>query len=263
MALSDPGVVHCSRFGSGRAIERWVTVREGTRTMDDNGTATPRERLPVLVADDQYLFRVGLQHVLEGSGEVQVVGQATTGEEAITLIQDLRPRVALVDAGLPASGGIETTETITRECAGTEVIVLSAVWHDDQAIQAMRAGAKGYLLKNASPEELLRAIKLAASGGAAIDQSLAPVLLREYHRMMSRTTDDGRTDGALSQREVRLLRLLASGYSNRQIATELDLAESTVKNNLSALFHKVGVRDRTQAVLYALAENLVSRPASG
>ncbi len=230
--------------------------------MDRDGTATPGGRLPVLVADDQYLFRVGLQHVLEGSGEIEVVGQATTGAEAIDLSQQMRPRVALVDAGLPAAGGIETAEMIVRECPGTEVIVLSMVWQDDQAIQAMRAGAKGYLLKNASPEELTRAIKLAASGGAAIDQSLAPVLLREYHRMMSRTTDDGRNDGALTQREVKLLRLLASGYSNRQIANELDLAESTVKNNLSALFHKVGVRDRTQAVLYALAENLVSHPVS-
>jgi two-component system response regulator DegU len=230
--------------------------------MDRSGIATPGGWLPVVVADDQYLFRVGLQHVLEGSGGIEVVGQAITGAEAIDLAREMRPRVALVDAGLPVNGGIETAETIVRECTGTEVIVLSTVWQDDQAIQAMRAGAKGYLLKNASPEELTRAIKLAASGGAAIDQSLAPVLLREYHRMMSRSTDDGRTDGALTQREVKLLRLLASGYSNRQIANELDLAESTVKNNLSALFHKVGVRDRTQAVLYALAENLVSRPVS-
>jgi DNA-binding NarL/FixJ family response regulator len=98
------------------------------------------------------------------------------------------------------------------------------------------------------------------SGGSTIDPSLAPVLLREYHRMVSRTPDDGQRDGALSQRDLVLLRLLAAGLSNRQIATELQLAESTVKNNLSALFQKIEVRDRTQAVLYAFGEGLVPRP---
>jgi DNA-binding NarL/FixJ family response regulator len=165
-----------------------------------------------------------------------------------------------MDINMPVVDGIRATEAVTRHCPRTSVIVLTMFWEDDYAIQAVRAGAKGYLLKNARSDEVIRAVRLAAAGGSAIDPSLAPVLLREYHRMVSRSPEDGQRDGALTQRDLTLLRLLAAGYNNRQIATELTLAESTVKNNLSALFQKIGVRDRTQAVLYAFAEGLVPRP---
>jgi DNA-binding NarL/FixJ family response regulator len=161
---------------------------------------------------------------------------------------------------MPLIDGIRATETVTRACPRTSVIVLTMFWEDDYAIQAVRAGAKGYLLKNARSDEVIRAVRLAAAGGSAIDPSLAPVLLREYHRMLNRSGEEGQREGGLTQRDVTLLRLLAAGYNNRQIAIELSLAESTVKNNLSALFQKIGVRDRTQAVLYAFAEGLVPRP---
>jgi DNA-binding NarL/FixJ family response regulator len=216
--------------------------------------------LPVLLADDHHLFREGLRRLLEATGEVEVVGEASTGEEAINLAKELKPRVILMDINMPVVDGIRATETITRAAPDISVIVLTMFWEDDYAIQAVRAGAKGYLLKNARSEEVIRAVRLAAYGGSAIDPSLAPVLLREYHRMLTRSADDGQKDTALNQRDMTLLRLLAAGYNNRQIASELSLAESTVKNNLSSLFHKIGVRDRTQAVLYAFAEGLVPRP---
>jgi DNA-binding NarL/FixJ family response regulator len=214
----------------------------------------------VLIADDHQLLREGLRRLLELSGEVEVVGEAADGHEAVQLARELEPDVVLMDVSMPSVDGIRATEEVLRTGRRTSVIVLTMYGEDEYVIQAVRAGAKGYLLKTASSEEVIKAVRLAMSGGSTIDPSLAPVLLREYHRMVSRTPDDGQRDGALSQRDLVLLRLLAAGLSNRQIATELQLAESTVKNNLSALFQKIEVRDRTQAVLYAFGEGLVPRP---
>lgn len=219
-------------------------------------------RLTVMLADDHHLFREGLRQLLEATGEMRVVGEASNGEEAVRIAREQQPRVVLMDINMPVIDGIRATEAITRTCPTTSVIVLTMYWEDDYAIQAVRAGAKGYLLKNARSEDVVRAVRLAAAGGSAIDPSLAPILLREYHRMVNRAASTEAREGALTQRDVTLLRLLAIGYNNRQIAGELSLAESTVKNNLSALFHKIGVRDRTQAVLYAFSEGLVPRPVS-
>jgi DNA-binding NarL/FixJ family response regulator len=213
-----------------------------------------------LLADDHQLLREGLRRLLELSGEVDVIGEAADGHEAVQLARELEPDVVLMDVSMPSVDGIRATEEVLRSSRRTSVIVLTMYGEDEYVIQAVRAGAKGYLLKTASSEEVIKAVRLAMSGGSTIDPSLAPVLLREYHRMVSRTPDDSQRDGALSQRDLTLLRLLAAGLSNRQIATELQLAESTVKNNLSALFQKIEVRDRTQAVLYAFGEGLVPRP---
>jgi two-component system response regulator DegU len=234
------------------------------RLLNGNGAYGRGEsdKLTVLLADDHHLFREGLRQLLENTGEITVVGEAANGEEAVKLARELDPRVILMDINMPVVDGIRATEAVTRHCPHTSVIVLTMFWEDDYAIQAVRAGAKGYLLKNARSDEVVRAVRLAAAGGSAIDPSLAPVLLREYHRMVTRTPEDSQRDGALTQRDLTLLRLLAAGYNNRQIAIELALAESTVKNNLSSLFQKIGVRDRTQAVLYAFGEGLVPRPMS-
>lgn len=238
-------------------------MNNGQTTEPIQRDAAPGGQLTVLLADDHHLFREGLRRLLEATDEITVVGEATNGEEAIRLARELQPRVILMDINMPVIDGIRATETVSRDCPETSVIVLTMFWEDDYAIQAVRAGAKGYLLKNSRSEDVVRAVQLAAAGGSAIDPSLAPVLLREYHRMLTRAPENGQREGALNQRDLTLLRLLAAGYNNRQIASELDLAESTVKNNLSALFQKIGVRDRTQAVLYAFAENLVSRPVTG
>lgn len=234
----------------------------GTGAAQNGAKPSPNgvEKLTVLLADDHHLFREGLRQLLEATGEIDVVGEASNGEEAIRLAKALDPRVILMDINMPVVDGIRATEAVTRHCPRTSVIVLTMFWEDDYAIQAVRAGAKGYLLKNARSDEVIRAVRLAAAGGSAIDPSLAPVLLREYHRMLTRTPEDNQRDGALTQRDLTLLRLLASGNNNKQIAIELSLAESTVKNNLSALFQKIGVRDRTQAVLFAFSEGLVPRP---
>jgi len=220
------------------------------------------EKLTVVLADDHHLFREGLRQLLENTGEISVVGEAPNGEEAVRLVLALQPRVVLMDINMPVLDGIRATEAITRNCPGTNVIVLTMFWEDEYALQAVRAGAKGYLLKNAHSEDVIQAVKLAAAGGSTIDASLAPVLLREYQRMLTKTPDEHQRDGEMTSRDLSLLRLLAAGCNNRQIANELSLAESTVKNNLSALFQKIGVRDRTQAVLYAFSEGLVARPVA-
>ncbi|MCS7050514.1 MAG: response regulator transcription factor, partial [Thermomicrobium sp.] len=173
------------------------------------------------------------------------------------LVAELRPDVVLMDINMPGMDGIRATETIAREYRDVHVIILTMYDDDEYVLHAIRAGARSYLVKNSKPEELLRAIHVAAEGGATIDPELAPILMREYQRLLAKAPVRGQE---FSERELTMLRLLAQGYSNRQIADTLNLAESTVKNNLSALFQKLGVRDRTQAVIYAISHGLVPRP---
>src|SRR5215211_7729840 len=130
-----------------------------------NGKANETEKLTVLLADDHHLFREGLRQLLENTGEITVVGEASNGEEAIRLARALDPRVILMDINMPVVDGIRATEAVTRFCPRTSVIVLTMFWEDDYAIQAVRAGAKGYLLKNARSDEVVRAVRLAAAGG--------------------------------------------------------------------------------------------------
>lgn len=215
----------------------------------------------VLLADDHHLYREGLRRTVESTEEMVVVGQASDGEVAIKLARELRPRVVLIDFNMPVIDGISVTEAITSSCPQTNVVLLTMYWQEDYAAQAVRAGARGYLLKNAREEDVLRAVRLAATGGSALDPSLAAAHRREYDRMLRHGTEGRGTSQALNRREIDLLRSLVAGKSNRQIAVDFGLAESTIKNNLSALFHKIGVRDRTQAVLFAFSAGLVPQPS--
>lgn len=217
------------------------------------------ETIRVVVADDHDLFREGLRQLLETVPVIEIVGEACDGQEAIQLVIAHEPDVVLMDINMPRLDGIRATEYIVKNYPRTNVVVLTMYQDDEYAIHAIRAGAKSYLLKNTRSEEVIEAIKVAASGGATIDATMAPVLMREYQRLLTRAPDE--KEQLLSEREMTLLRHLAQGFSNRQIADQLSLAESTVKNNLSALFHKIGVRDRTQAVLYAISQGLVPRPS--
>ena len=224
------------------------------------GTAANLEtKTRVMLVDDHDLIREGLRHLLEASGEIEIVGEAVDGQEAIDRIQEIRPDVVLMDINMPEVDGIRATEAIARSCPETNVIVLTMSHEDEDAIGAVRAGASGYLLKSARSAEVVRAVQVAARGGSAIDPSLAPILMRAYHRMVNHEPPVARGGDALSQRDLALLRLLAAGNNNRQIAAALGLAESTVKNNLSALFQKIDVRDRTQAVLYAFDRGIVTK----
>lgn len=211
----------------------------------------------VVVADDHDLFREGLRQLLETIPSVMIVGEASDGQEAIRLVADVQPDVILMDINMPRVDGLRATEYIVKHYPETNVIVLTMYQDDEYAIHAIRAGAKSYLLKNSRSDEVIEAIHVAANGGSTIDAALAPALMREYHRLLTKTPSNNQSH--LSDREATLLRLLANGYNNRQIADQLDLAESTVKNNLSSLFQKIGVRDRTQAALYAISQGFGSK----
>lgn len=223
------------------------------------GGAVATESIRIVVADDHDLFREGLRQLLETVPMIEIVGEACDGQEAIQLVARHEPDVVLMDINMPRLDGIRATEFIVKNYPNTNVVVLTMYQDDEYAIHAVRAGAKSYLLKNTRSDEVIEAIKVAASGGATIDAAMAPILMREYQRLLTRTPDE--KEQLLTEREMILLKHLAQGYSNKQIADELALAESTVKNNLSALFHKIGVRDRTQAVLYAISQGLVPKPS--
>lgn len=225
-----------------------------TRREGDN-----KRMLRIVIADDHDLFREGLKQLLETVEDLTVVGEASTGKQAVLLVEMHRPDVVLMDISMPEMDGIEATEAIVARGLNTPVIVLTMYADDEYAIHAIRAGAKGYLLKSSRSEEVIRAIRLAAAGGSAIDPALGAVLMREFQRLLNRSPGEAKQQ--LSSREQQFLELLVKGHNNRQIASELDLAESTVKNNLSALFQKIGVRDRTQAVLYAISNGLVAPPS--
>ncbi len=218
---------------------------------------TPEAPLTVLVVDDHQLFRQGLQALLELSDEIRVVGEAASGEEAVQLARALQPDAVLMDLNLGSGmDGIEATRRIREITPSTEVVVLTTYYTEDYALPALKAGARGYLVKNTGVENVVRALKLAVSGGSQLDPLLTPVIMNEYRRMTGNRSGRSKSEG-LTERDLALLRLLAAGYNNRQISDELTLAESTVKNNLSALFQKLGVRDRTQAVLHAIDTGIV------
>jgi len=216
------------------------------------------DMLRVAIADDHDLFREGLRQLLETVEDIEVVGEASNGLQAVDLVSKQHPDVILMDISMPEMDGIQATEMIVQRFPETHVVVLTMYSDDEYAIHAIRAGAKGYLLKNTRSNEVIRAIRLAAAGGSTIDPSLGPVLMREFQRLLNSAPTSNRQQ--LSERELQFLELLARGRNNRQIAAEMELAESTVKNNLSSLFQKIGVRDRTQAVLYAFSNGLVAPP---
>jgi two-component system response regulator DegU len=217
--------------------------------------------LTVLIVDDHLLFRQGMRALLEHTNEVRVVGEAESGEDGVRLCRALQPNVVLMDLNLGnGMDGVQATRQILQDNPQTNVVVLSTYYSEDYALPAMKAGAKSYLVKSTGVDNVVRAIKLASTGGSMIDPLLTPVIMSEYRRMNGQRNERAKS-GGLSERDLTLLRLLAAGYNNRQISDELSLAESTVKNNLSALFQKIDVRDRTQAVLYAIDSGLIGRGA--
>ena len=204
----------------------------------------------VLIADDHGVVRQGLTMYLKLDEELEVVGEASNGEEALHMARDLRPDVVLMDVLMPVMDGIEATEKIKAELPDVEIVALTSVLDDGAVTGAVRAGAMGYLLKNTKPRELCRAIKGAAAGQVQLDPEAAARLMREM-RAPERPE-------ALTARETEVLGLLARGQANKQIARELFVEEKTVKAHVSGILRKLGVSSRTQAALYAVRTGLVS-----
>jgi DNA-binding NarL/FixJ family response regulator len=204
----------------------------------------------ILVTDDHGVVRQGLRMFLELDPELEVVGEAANGQEALRAARELRPDVVLMDLLMPVMDGIAATGAIRAEMPEVEVVALTSVLEDASVSGAVRAGAIGYLLKNTEAEELHRVIKAAANGQVQLVPEAASRLMREVRAPES--------PEALTAREIEVLKLLARGRANKQIAHELVVGEKTVKAHVSSILAKLGVQSRTQAALHAIRIGLVS-----
>lgn len=210
------------------------------------------EKLNVLLVDDQRLMREGLRTLLDLEPDLAVVGEAADGAEALVCYRETRPDVVLMDVRMPGMDGVEATRRLRAMDPAAKVIILTTFDDDEYVFEGLRAGAVGYLLKALSGEELANAIRTVAAGGALIDPAVTRKVVSEFARLAppSRPINAGLAE-PLSDREKEVLGLVARGLSNREIADAVFLAEGTVKNYVTTILQKIGVRDRTQAALRA------------
>ena len=207
----------------------------------------------VLIADDHAVVREGLRGFLALQDDVEVVGEAADGEEAVAAAERLTPDVALVDLVMPRLDGIEAIRRIRASAPATRIIVLTSFADEDKMLPAVRAGAVGYLLKDVAPQDLVSAIRTVNDG----ETLLHPAVVRELVREVAGARRAPASDNPLTARERQVLGLIARGRANKAIAFELGVAEKTVKTHVSNILAKLGVTDRTQAALYAVREGLV------
>jgi DNA-binding NarL/FixJ family response regulator len=212
------------------------------------------KKIKVLVVDDHRLVREGLTSLLRIHPEIEVVGEASNGDEAVSRARTLDPEVILMDISMPGMNGITATGIIKKEQPDVKVIMLTMLDQEGYVYEAVKAGATGYMLKNTGLEELVKAIKEVLKGGATLHPDAQAQLLKEYVFMARRNND---TYG-LSDREIEVLQLLADGSSNKEIAAKLFISTQTVKTHIAHIFEKLGVSDRTEAVASALRRGLVT-----
>ncbi|MFF4330624.1 response regulator [Streptomyces sp. NPDC001591] len=212
----------------------------------------------VLIADDQPLVRRGLSLILAPHPDVEVVGEAGDGAEAVALAQELHPDVVVMDIRMPVLDGVRATAELARLHPRARVLALSTFDMDEYVVAALRAGAYGFLPKDVSPEELIAAVRTVHTGEAAVAPRLLTRLISAYVRTTAREPRPAPAAPAgLTPRELEIWRLLASGLDNAEIAAELEISVSTVKNHITGVFGKLGVRDRAQAVIAAYESGLV------
>ena len=207
--------------------------------------------IKILVVDDHSVVRQGLRMFLSLDPELEVIGEASNGQEAIEMVKKLQPDVVLMDLLMPVMDGITATQQIRQEYPDSEVIALTSVLEDASVVNAVRAGAIGYLLKDTQADELCRAIKAAAAGQVQLSPRAAERLMREIRAPES--------PEKLTDRETEVLRLVALGKANKEIASAMHISETTVKTYVSNILMKLGVPSRTQAALYAVRIGLVSQ----
>jgi DNA-binding NarL/FixJ family response regulator len=211
----------------------------------------------VLLVDDQALFREALHTLLSVQPDIEVVGEAGNGEEALRLIAQHQPEVVLMDLQMPVMDGVAATRRVQTEHLASRVIVLTTFDDDDYVFEGLRAGAIGYLLKDVSAQKLVEAIRSAARGESFLQPSIAAKVVAEFARQTSPITASQPLIEPLTSRELDILRLLAGGLSNHEIAAELVITDGTVKNHVTNILGKLGVRDRTQAALKAKELRLI------
>lgn len=223
---------------------------------DDIDGQEQREGIRVLVADDHDLFRNGLRGLLEGQG-ICVVGEASRGDEAVRAVRELAPDVVVMDLNMPVLDGVHATREIVTDSPLTRVVVLTVSDQEADVMDAILAGACGYLLKNATIEELVAGIRAAAVGESLVSPHIAAKVLQQI-RMRSGDAEAAETIRAeLSDREIEVLKLVASGLENAEIAAKLHISPKTVKNHLSNIFMKLQFENRIQAAVYAVRSGIV------
>jgi DNA-binding NarL/FixJ family response regulator len=207
----------------------------------------------VLIADDQTLFRVGLARLLEEDERVDIVGQAGDGVEAVKLAGSLKPDVVLMDLKMPNLDGIEATRQIVAAHPGVRVLLLTTFEADNHVIQALKAGASGYILKDSKPDSIVSSLLAVMAG----ERVMASAVANRVLEMLTGTTTPKEFYDGLTGREIEILKLLAGGMANKQIAYKLKISEKTVRNHVSNMYEKLNIYDRSQAVLYAVRKGLV------
>lgn len=208
----------------------------------------------LLLADDHNVLRQGMSQVIESQPDMTVVAQAANGQEAVTLTEQHRPDVILMDINMPEMDGVEASRQITAKHPKTGIIILTMYRRDDYVFEAIKAGASGYLLKEVELDELLAAIRSVSQGEAVIDSAIAGRVLAELRRPHKTIV---KAEPELSERDLEILQLLAQGLKNQEIADRLFISEKTVRNRLSLIFRRLHLENRTQAVLYAMRKGLV------
>ncbi len=213
----------------------------------------------VLIADDQALVRVGLRKILESEPDTTVLGEAGDGEDAVTAARRLRPDVVLMDIRMPVLDGIEATRRIVAAQPATRVLILTTFGLDGYIYDALRAGASGFMLKDAPPEEIVAAVRIVASGDALLAPAVTRSVIEEFARQRpAAAPTPPRAVTELTPREREVLDLLARGLSNPEICKQLVISEATAKTHVARILQKLGIRDRVQAVIYAYENSLIT-----
>jgi DNA-binding NarL/FixJ family response regulator len=205
----------------------------------------------VLLCDDHTILRDGLRNLLEGEPDLQVVGEASDGQQAIQAVRDLQPDVVLMDINMPGMSGMEAVEKLTAEFEGIRILILTMFNHEEYLFRTIRAGAKGYLLKDSPVSEVVEAIRKVMTGGSVLNPSLTDKLMASYREPREEPAEK------LSPREMEVLTALVQGLSNKLIAEQLFISETTVKLHISNIYRKLGVKSRSQAIMHAVREKLV------
>lgn len=220
------------------------------------------ETMKVLLADDHALFRRGMSHMMQIRPEIEIVGEASDGIEAMEKARELMPDIILLDIDMPRLNGLDATMLIKEELPYVKIIILTVSEDERDLFTAIKNGAQGYLLKNLEPSELFEMLAGAVRGEAAITRGMAAKILNEFGRQASKEQGSPAKSHGLTQREVEVLQLVAKGASNREIANRLAIAENTVKNHLRNILDKLHLDNRVQAATYAFREGLVKRSDS-
>jgi DNA-binding NarL/FixJ family response regulator len=213
--------------------------------------------ISVVLVDDQALIRTGFKMILESEDDIEIVGEAGDGEQGVVAVRRLRPDVVLMDVQMPTMDGLEATGRIVQDGSiPSRIVILTTFERDDYIFDALRAGASGFLLKNSPPDELVHAVRVVAAGEALLAPSVTQKVIEEFIEQPARHSSEAEL-GRLTARETEILKLLATGKSNAELAGHLFVGEGTIKTHVSNVLTKLGLRDRMQAVIFAYESGLI------